>query len=223
MSMCREENRALERCVGMQTRFLRALGYQSLYARSEEESERIQMHADKLYHRMLEQEAAINEARERGEPMPEFAPLIRTREEGEEAVQRTAERRRREGRSDAKIALDDAEYCPAGGELTLKDLPRDVQEKLHRNHLEGKQGMELEIAKHEIDQEIATGHHLVTRLNEHHKQERRERLHRQWEGSERFSDKIKKIFDMRDWSSVDQEEIEKMRQQQKQHADEHRG
>jgi uncharacterized membrane-anchored protein YjiN (DUF445 family) len=38
--------------------------------------EDIQMHADRLYHRLMEQEAAIEEAKKEGKPVPKFEPLI---------------------------------------------------------------------------------------------------------------------------------------------------
>ena len=57
-------------------RFLKALGYLSTYDRPPEVDEQIQMHADKLYHRMLAQEKAIEEAKAAGEPAPTFAPIL---------------------------------------------------------------------------------------------------------------------------------------------------
>lgn len=57
-------------------RFLRALGYLSNHVRPESEDEAIQMHADTLYHRMLAQEAAAQEAKAAGLPEPQFAPIL---------------------------------------------------------------------------------------------------------------------------------------------------
>jgi hypothetical protein len=34
------------------------------------------MHADKLYHKLMEQEAAIDEAKKEGRPIPKFEPLM---------------------------------------------------------------------------------------------------------------------------------------------------
>ncbi|KAL8784723.1 MAG: hypothetical protein Q9213_003820 [Squamulea squamosa] len=76
MTMCREENGAFNRCYTMQARFLKALGYLSAHDRPLEIDERIQMHADKLYHRMLDQERAIEEAKKSNLPIPEFPPLV---------------------------------------------------------------------------------------------------------------------------------------------------
>ncbi len=57
-------------------RFLKALGYLSTYSRPESVDEAIQMHADTLYHRMLAQEAAVEEAKAAGLPEPKFAPIL---------------------------------------------------------------------------------------------------------------------------------------------------
>ena len=76
MNFCRPENGAFNRCYVMQSRFLKALGYMAVYERPGQLDEDIQMHADMLYHRMLEQEAAAEEAKEQGLPAPVFAPLI---------------------------------------------------------------------------------------------------------------------------------------------------
>ncbi|KAM0799517.1 hypothetical protein BDR22DRAFT_321810 [Usnea florida] len=76
MMMCRGENRTFERCYIMQSRFLKALGYQSSSTRPESVDEAIQMHADTLYHRMLSQETAAAEAKAAGLPEPEFAPIL---------------------------------------------------------------------------------------------------------------------------------------------------
>lgn len=73
--LCKEQTRAFNRCYTMQSRFLKALGYLSMQ-RSAEEEERIQMHADKLYHEMLDREKVMKEAEEKNLPAPEFKPLI---------------------------------------------------------------------------------------------------------------------------------------------------
>jgi hypothetical protein len=75
-TLCWDENKALTRCIEMQGKFLKALGYLSVPGRDPQVEERIQMHADKLYQRMLEQERLREEAREKGEPLPEFPPIL---------------------------------------------------------------------------------------------------------------------------------------------------
>jgi len=75
MTMCKEENKAFNRCFQMQSRFLKALGYMSMNMTGDQE-ERIQMHADKLYQEMLIREKAIAKAREEGLEEPKFEPLL---------------------------------------------------------------------------------------------------------------------------------------------------
>ncbi|KAF9875693.1 hypothetical protein CkaCkLH20_06625 [Colletotrichum karsti] len=72
MQMCRHQVQRFERCYTMQTRFLKALGYQSSFGRPEQVEENIQMHADTLYQRMLEQEKAIEAAKAEGLPLPKL-------------------------------------------------------------------------------------------------------------------------------------------------------
>ena len=43
---------------------------------SPEQDERVQMHADKLYHRMLDYEKAVEEARENDDPLPELKSIF---------------------------------------------------------------------------------------------------------------------------------------------------
>lgn len=49
---------------------MKALGYLNAYGRTAEQDERVQIHADALYHRMLEQEAAVEKAKAEGKPVP---------------------------------------------------------------------------------------------------------------------------------------------------------
>ncbi|KAI9834631.1 MAG: hypothetical protein M1826_000033 [Phylliscum demangeonii] len=76
VNMCRAQNKRFERCYTMQARFLKALAYGSTFERSPEQDERIQMHADTLFHRMLAQEAAIKKAKAEGRPEPVFEPVL---------------------------------------------------------------------------------------------------------------------------------------------------
>ncbi|KAF2867875.1 hypothetical protein BDV95DRAFT_580811 [Massariosphaeria phaeospora] len=75
-TMCRAESRTFNRCYDVQSKFLKALGYMTMDARSPEDDERIQMHADKLYQQMLEQEALIEKAKEEGTPIPHFESVL---------------------------------------------------------------------------------------------------------------------------------------------------
>lgn len=76
MTMCRAQNREFERCYTLQNRFLKALGYLSAINRPASVDEEIQMHADTLYHRMLDQEKAQEAAKAAGLPIPQFSPIV---------------------------------------------------------------------------------------------------------------------------------------------------
>jgi hypothetical protein len=78
-TMCNAESRKFNRCYDIQSKFLKALGYMTMDARSPEEDERIQMHADKLYQRMLQQEAEMEKAKAEGRPVPKFESVLSQR------------------------------------------------------------------------------------------------------------------------------------------------
>ncbi|KAF2402760.1 hypothetical protein EJ06DRAFT_527735 [Trichodelitschia bisporula] len=75
-NMCRDKTRAFGRCYDMQIKFLKALGFLSVVGRPEEEEEKIQMHAYRLYQQMLEQERIREAAKETGQPTPELEPVL---------------------------------------------------------------------------------------------------------------------------------------------------
>lgn len=192
MTMCRAENRSLERCVMMQGKFLRALGYLSPYARSQEETERIQMHADTLYHRMLDQEKAIEEAKARGEAPPVFEELVREERGGENAP-----------------PLEKGEVRPRVGRVTLDTMPKELQAKLAKERFEGLEGPALDLAKKELNQEIAANEAVIGQLEARWIQEKRDRMERRERGQERMSDKVQRWFDFRDWSAVEKADAQK--------------
>jgi hypothetical protein len=76
MTMCRKETKAFNRCFQLQAKFLQALGYLTSGNSSDEDEERIQMHADKLYHRMMDYENAVAEAKLNGGPIPPLSSLF---------------------------------------------------------------------------------------------------------------------------------------------------
>jgi hypothetical protein len=75
-TLCNAESRKFNRCHEIQSKFLKALGYLTMDERSQEEDEKIQMHADKLYQQMLQQEAAIEKAEKEGRERPQFQSLL---------------------------------------------------------------------------------------------------------------------------------------------------
>jgi hypothetical protein len=75
-TLCNAESRKFNRCYDVQSKFLKALGYLTMDERSVEEDERIQMHADKMYQHLLQQEAEIEKAEKEGRPRPKFESLL---------------------------------------------------------------------------------------------------------------------------------------------------
>ncbi|OAL05832.1 hypothetical protein IQ06DRAFT_72408 [Phaeosphaeriaceae sp. SRC1lsM3a] len=75
-TLCNAESRRFNRCYDMQSKFLKALGYLTMEDRAPEEDERIQMHADKLYQQMMQQEAEIEKAEKEGRERPKFQSLL---------------------------------------------------------------------------------------------------------------------------------------------------
>lgn len=76
MTMCRAETKAFNRCYQLQAKFLQALGYLSSSQTTNEDEEKIQMHADKLYHRMMDYEAAVDDAKRNDQPIPPLASVF---------------------------------------------------------------------------------------------------------------------------------------------------
>jgi len=76
LTMCSRETKAFNRCFQLQAKFLQALGYRGSAFSSDEEDETIQMHADKLYHRMMDYEASVDDAKAKGEPIPPLTSVF---------------------------------------------------------------------------------------------------------------------------------------------------
>jgi len=76
MTMCSDAVHQFERCYNAQSRLLKALGYLSVQGRGGDVDEAIQMRADELYHRMLDQEREIEKAKEEGREPPVFKSVL---------------------------------------------------------------------------------------------------------------------------------------------------
>lgn len=85
-TLCRTEARRFTRCHEVQSKFLKALGYLTMDERSQEDGEKIQMHADKLYQQMLRQEAEIEKAEKEGRPRPKFESVLSSEAESRAMV-----------------------------------------------------------------------------------------------------------------------------------------
>lgn len=186
--MCREENVELQRCVDLQRKLLRALGFMSMWERSEEEGERIQMHADRLYQRMLRQEKEADEARAKGLPPPPIPQLIRETRPGQP---------QQEDRP-----LEPGEVRPMTDVLTFDELSPKSQERLLKNKWKDLNPMELELAKKEWNQQILIAKTMGARMNERAITEYVQTTKRRQEGKATFGDYVKSWFDMRTYPEL---------------------
>lgn len=75
LSMCRPEKKKFNRCYDMQVKFLKALGFFEAIG-DDKRADAIQMHSDKLWHRLVEQEEQIEKAKEEGRELPNFESIL---------------------------------------------------------------------------------------------------------------------------------------------------
>ncbi|KAF2681292.1 hypothetical protein K458DRAFT_392085 [Lentithecium fluviatile CBS 122367] len=75
-TLCHSESRTFNKCYDAQKKVLQALGWMDASTWNPEASERMQMHADKLYQQKLEQQRLIDEAKEKGLPEPQFESVL---------------------------------------------------------------------------------------------------------------------------------------------------
>lgn len=111
--LCRAENRAFSRCFETQSKLLKALGYMSVVGQPEE-AEKVQMHADRLWQKIVEQEKLIDEAKKNGQPIPQFqsvlAKNIRPASELSEELRKALEKRVK-GLDPQQRAIEEAAFA----------------------------------------------------------------------------------------------------------------
>ncbi|KAG9245864.1 hypothetical protein BJ878DRAFT_574496 [Calycina marina] len=176
MTMCRAENRKFDRCFMMQSKFLKALGYLSLLDRAQEVDEEIQMHADTLYHRMLDQEKQIEEAESEGRPVPVFPPLVAS-----------IKKSKASGPTATAIAQ---------AEKPLSDLSPENQ-AVFQKRIEGLDPEERELEERAFKAELETGKELATAYVSIMAKQDAEREQRKKEGKETIGDKLTAAFRVR--------------------------
>ena len=181
MGMCRTENRAFNRCYVMQSRFLKALGYLSSQYTSDQEEERIQMHADKLYHEMLERERAAEEAKQSGQEAPVFQPLIQhettTKALGEDSAWARARQRAQ------------AHNLPT----SLSQYPPERQEEI-RERIKGLSAPEKELELQLIVAESRAQLEYAEQVQQRLEEEKQHRAERRGRGKETPGDTIKRLW-----------------------------
>ena len=132
------------------------------------------MHADTLYHRMLEQEKAIEEAKAAGTPIPNFPPIIPSQESPPTA--------------EASSTSDH----PAKT-LTPDDFSPKVQE-VFKDRLKNLSPEERAVEEKAIEMEIAAGQTLGRQLDQLYEERGQNKKIRKEKGQETFSDRISSWF-----------------------------
>ncbi|KAF2140953.1 uncharacterized protein K452DRAFT_229545 [Aplosporella prunicola CBS 121167] len=190
LTMCRAETRELDRCYTMQARFLKALGYLSEAGRDERAEERVQMHADRLYQRMLAQERAVAEAKEKGETPPVFGSILSKANVA--AAMRGDVPDAAPVRPDVEAKLRAFEQGEHVASLDdLKGLaPKARQEFEDRLKKMSTEERELELRA--IVGEWASAQALTKQVEGFYEEERKRRLVRQGEGKETVGDTLKR-------------------------------
>lgn len=116
--------------------------------------EAIQMHADTLYHRMLAQEKAIEDAKAAGKPSPQFPPILSSRS--------SASAGPAVSKQSTVMAKDKSDLPPLSSETATLLTPEAA--KALRERLKDMTPIEREVEERGVIMEAeaasATGHHL---------------------------------------------------------------
>lgn len=136
------------------------------------------MHADTLYHRMLDQEAQIEAAKAEGKPVPSFPPLLSQSRSGQAASMQQA---------------NPPSSTSGTEQIKPSDLSLAVQEQL-KKRLDGLNDEEREIEEKAIVAEINAGEQLAGNLGSIYQKQEEERKQRKQQGRETIGDKVTSLF-----------------------------
>lgn len=145
--------------------------------------ERIQMHADTLYHRMLAQERATEEAKAAGKPIPEFPPIVASLPPASPSPSSQA------SASSDKVASSP----PQQPDPTPAQLKPKVQAQLAQR-LKGLSPAERELEEKAIAMEIAAGQILGRQIDQLYEEQGKEKKERKARGEETVGDKVSGWF-----------------------------
>ncbi|GME41508.1 hypothetical protein GTA08_BOTSDO12819 [Neofusicoccum parvum] len=199
VTMCRAETQALDRCYSMQSRFLKALGYLAVQGQGRDAEEAVQMHADRLYQRMLEQERAVEEAKARGEEPPVVLGSVLSGESVGAAL--------RGNLAPAAAQVEGGKVDEAKvKEFEEKELARKLDEmkglspkmrKEFEDRLKDLHGVERELELGAMKGEFAESKLIAKQVEQLFEEEKVKRLERQSEGRETIGDTIKRWWGWR--------------------------
>ena len=158
---------------------LKGLGYLSAYDRPAEDNEKIQLHADMLFQRMLEQEAAIEKAKAEGLPVPKLDMS------GDSALP-TAE-------PGPAMATTTAASRSTTTSLTIREISEDMRkqwdEKLAKLPEAERPSMEAALRA-----ELKAHNEMAVRVHELRAAQAAEREQRKAEGKLTISDRVSGFF-----------------------------
>lgn len=180
-TLCNAESRKFNRCYDMQSKFLKALGYLTLDARSTEEDERIQMHADKLYQQMLQQEAEIEKAEKEGREPPKF----------ESVLSRANVARAMAGKQTTIMPLPSQGSAPVEPEESIWDQIKPEARKKYEESIAKLPPRDQEIERMAILGELKAQSGMTKQVEETFVEERISRMKRKESGQATIGDTIK--------------------------------
>lgn len=135
------------------------------------------MHADTLYHRMLDQEKAIEAAKAAGQPVPHFPSIIPSKPTTAASTSPPSQ----------------AETVAEDDRITVDKLRPDVQAQL-KKRLEGLTPEEREVEEKAINAEIEAGERLARQIGTLFEQKAQNKKERREQGQETLGDKISGLF-----------------------------
>jgi hypothetical protein len=172
--LCRTEAKAFHRCYEMQAKFMKALGYMAVMD-NPAEAERIQMHADKLYQTMIEQEKLTEEAKANDQPIPHFEPILSAKNVG------------------AALAVSPRpSQEPSTGEVVqFSRIPEPMRKKFAKE-VQGKSPQEIAIEEAAYIAELENQRRLAAKGSEYLQEEKEKRQKRFEQGSATVGDRMKR-------------------------------
>ena len=138
------------------------------------------MHADSLYHRMLERERAVEEAKAAGREIPQFPPILST---GTPTESSSTTQSLPSNLPNEQIPLD----------ATLDQLTPKVKAQL-RDRLKGLTPEERDIEMKAILAELTAGETVSQKVDYLHEEAAKARRLRKEQGRETMGDRIMSIF-----------------------------
>ena len=137
------------------------------------------MHADSLYHQMLEREKAVEEAKAAGLPIPTFPNLM------------TASGTPSTSPTQPRAVIDPQKEQPLPGDL--EELKPKIKEQI-RHRLKGLSPEEREIEERALQMEMAAGDTIGKQLGQLFEETGKAKRLRREQGKETVGDKISSLF-----------------------------